>query len=358
MKALVVGGNGFVGMNVLRALVRAGHDAAGTRKPIANTIFARKLGAPLIKADLEDEASLVEAMRGRDVVFHCAAHYPRFSLDRAGEIATGRARARRVFSAARRAGVPRVVLTGTVATVGGPRAGNALSDERDPAEPRSLRCVYHAVKAAIEEEAFAANGRGLEVVVLNPTGIFGELDVKAGTGFLIVAMGNGLMPFFVEGKTNVIDADDLAIAHLAAAERGRPGERYIIGGHDLMVSELLERVADVLDVPFASRPVPTWMGAAAATFAELRQHGLKDGGRPFLARELVDVVRFGRWVDTSKSVRELGLPAPTPLHATLKKACDWYVRHRYVRRETTAPSTQTRRDDGSQMEGAAVRALT
>jgi nucleoside-diphosphate-sugar epimerase len=77
--------------------------------------------------------------------------------------------------------------------------------------------------------------------------------------------------------------------------------------------------------------VPCWLAGAAATFAEMRQHALRDGGRPFLARELVDVVRFGRWVDTSKSVRELGLAPPTPLQTTLKKACDWYVRHRYIK---------------------------
>lgn len=348
MKALVVGGNGFVGMNVLRALVQTGHDVVGTRKPIANTIFARKLGAPLVKADLEDEGSLVDAMRGREVVFHCAAHYPRFSLDRDGEIATGVTRVRRVLSAAKRAGVSRVVLTGTVATVGPPGDGRARSNEHDRAEPRSLRCVYHAVKAAIEAEALAANGRDLEVVVLNPTGIFGELDVKAGTGFLIVAVGNGLLPFFVEGKTNVIDADDLAHAHIAAAERGRPGERYIIGGHDLLTSELLERVAEILDVPFTSKPVPCWLAGAAATFAEMRQHALRDGGRPFLARELVDVVRFGRWVDTTKSVRDLGLAPPTPLHTTLKKACDWYVRHRYVRDIRGAASVAATARDGAQ----------
>ena len=100
------------------------------------------------------------------------------------------------------------MLTSSVATVGPPRKGSAHSDELCPVEPRSLECVYHAVKHAIEEEALAAGQRGLDVVVLLPSAIFGELDVKAGTGFLVVAVGNRMLPFYVDGLANVVDADD------------------------------------------------------------------------------------------------------------------------------------------------------
>ncbi len=336
MKALVLGGNGFVGMNLLRALVRAGHDAVGTRRQHTNTLFARRIGAPLVTADLDDEASLVAAMEGRDVVFMCAGHYPRYSLDLEGEVSLGRARMRRALAAAKRARVERFVLTSSVSTVGPPRFGER-STERDPFDPKAMGSVYHRVKLAIEEEAL---GSGLDVVVLLPTAIFGELDVKAGTGFLIVALANDALPYFVEGRANVVDADDLAVAHIAAAERGRAGERYAIGGHDLLVSELLERVANTLSLPFRSKPVPAWLAGPCATFAELRASTSKRGERPFLSRELVDVVRFGRFVDDSKARRELALPAPTPLTRTLQKACDWYLRHRYVPRrgESHAPS--------------------
>lgn len=327
MKAVVIGGTGFVGMNVTRALVAAGHDVVATRKVHANTLFARKLGAPLVRADLDDEPALVEAMRGREVAFMCAGHYPRYSLDADAEVAVARARVGRALSAAKQAHVSRVVLTSSIATVGPPERG-VRSTEDDPIDPTSLGSVYHRVKLAIEQEALAS---GLDVVVLLPTGIVGELDVKAGTGFLFVALGNGMLPFFVEGKTNVIDADDLAHAHVAAALHGRSGERYAVGGHDLMVSELLERVATILGVPMNARPVPWWLAGPAATFAEMRAAALKDGGRPFLAREMVDVVRFGRFVDSSKAARELRLPPPTPLDDTLRKACGWFVKHRYIR---------------------------
>ena len=238
---------------------------------------------------------------------------------------------RRTLDAARRAGVARYVLTSSVATVGPPAAGRELSDERDPVEPRSLGSVYHAVKAAIENEALAAHRAGLDVVVLCPTAIFGELDVKAGTGFLIVALGNGALPFYVEGDTNVIDADDLAHAHILAAEHGRSGERYIVGGHNLRTSELIEHIAETLGVPAESQRLPAKVASLVATLSEMRARALSDGHRPLLSRELVDVVRFGRHVSTDKAKSELGLPQPTPLSTTLDKACNWYVRHRYVR---------------------------
>jgi len=327
MRAVVVGGTGFVGMNVSRALARAGHDVIATRKEHTNTLFARKLGVPLVRADLDDRDSLVTAMRGRDVVFMCAGHYPRFSLDASREVDLARGRVDRALDAARRAGVRRFVLTSSVATVGPPRDGER-SDERDPIDPHALSSVYHRVKLAIEEEALAADD--LDVVVLLPTAIVGELDVKAGTGFLIVALANGALPFFVDGRINVVDADDVALAHVHAATRGRPGERYIVAGHDLTVEELLERVADTLGIDARSTAIPAWLASSIATFSELRCAVAKDGGRPMLSRELVDVVRFGQWVKSDKARVELALEPPTPLGKTLEKACSWYRRHRYV----------------------------
>ena len=347
MKALVVGGTGFVGMNVVRALVAGGHDVAATRRLHTNTLFARRLGAPLLRAELDDVDALAESMRGRDVVFNCAGHYPRYSLDLEREVAIARARTRNTLEAARRAGVSRYVLTGSVATVGPPRDGRSHSDELDPAEPRSLACVYHAVKHAIEAEVLGAGRAGQDVVVLLPSAIFGELDVKAGTGFLIVAVGNRSLPFFVDGPANVVDADDLARAHILAAERGKSGERYIVGGHDLAVSELLQLFANALDVPLSGRALPAHLAGWLATLGEKRARAANDGRHPPITRELVDVVRYWRFVRNTKADRELGLAAPTPLELTVKKACDWYVRHRYVRLAQGDPHAQRSRDSDS-----------
>ncbi len=332
MKACVVGGTGFVGMNLIRTLVAHGHDVVGTRRVRTNTLFARRLGAPLLHAELDDEDALVDAMRGRQVVFMCAGHYPRFSLRRDFEVELARARIQKTLRAAMRAGVQRYVLTSSVATVGPPDFGRSHSVETDLVDPRAAECVYHAVKIAIEQEAQAACEQGLDVVTLCPSGIFGELDVKAGTGFLIVALGNGALPFYVEGKINVVDADYLARAHILAAERGRTGERYIVGSHNLFVGELLQRIAQSFEVPLRSRRLPIPIAGVLSTLSELRVRSENKGKRPFLAREFVDMARFGQWVDSSKARLELGLEEPEELQATLTKACDWYLRHNYVPR--------------------------
>jgi dihydroflavonol-4-reductase len=284
-------------------------------------------------------------MQGREVVFHCAGHYPRYSLDLTREVACGTRTTRNVVTAALRAGVERLVVTSSVATVGPAGPGGELSDERDAISQAARDSVYVAVKQAIETEALGATAQGLDVVVTCPTGIVGELDVKAGTGFVFVALAHGMLPFYVQGRTNLVDADDIARAHVAAAERGRTGNRYILAGHNLMVRDMLEAICDELGVRFTSWRLPLPLATVASTLAEMRCAALGRGGRPFIPREFVDVVAHGQWVDGSKAQRELGLDAATPLHVTLGKACAWYERFRYIPRRaarcdlvTTDPS--------------------
>jgi dihydroflavonol-4-reductase len=233
--------------------------------------------------------------------------------------------------------VQRYVLTSSIATIGPPRAGKGYSDERDFPDATSLACVYHAVKAAVEEAALAAPTAGPDVVALVPTAVMGELDVKAGTGSLIVAVGNRALPFRVDGPTNLVDADDLARALILAAERGASGERYIVGGHNLSVTALLRSVADLLGLPLDAPLLPADVAGFRALLGEARVRAAGKGERAPISRELVDMARFGRHVLNTKAQRELGLPAPTPLRVTLKKACDWYARHRYIRPAEGAP---------------------
>ncbi len=315
MKAIVVGGTGFVGMNVARALAADGHDVIATRRNRANTIVARKLGVPLVRVELDDADALVEVMRGRDVVLMCAGHYPRFSLEEAREVAWARARVRTTIEAARRAGVRRYVLTSSI----------AVAD-------RSTGGVYHAVKRAIEDEV--ARARELETVILRPTGILGEMDVKAGTGTMVVALATGQLPVFVDGTIDVVDADDVARAHVAAATRPVGGARLPIAGHRIGVRALLEAIADEVGIEMRSVAVPGVLAAMASTLDELRCAAEGRGRRPFLPRELVDVVRHGAWVapeDAARARATLGLGAPTPLDVTIRKACRWYARNGYLR---------------------------
>lgn len=332
MRALVLGGTGFVGMNVCRALVARGHDVAAGRRVRANTLFARKLGVKLVGAELDDIDGMTEAMRGRDVVFHCAGYYPRYSIEPGEQVAIARRTTSNVVEASRKAGVQRLVVTSSVATVGPPGLGRDLSTEADPMAAEARESVYFAVKAAIEEEALAA--KGLDTIVMLPGGIVGELDVKAGTGFVIVALAHGLLPFFVQGKTNIVDADEMALGHVLAAERGRAGERYILGGHNTTIRDLLLGVCDELGIRFPAWRMPLSLAGPLSTFDEMRCAAQGRGARPFIPREFVDIVTYGNWVDTTKAKEELGLGEPIPLEQTLRKACAWYERFRYIPRRS------------------------
>ena len=328
MKAIVLGGTGFLGMNVVTALVAAGHDVTATRRARSNTLFARRLGSRLVSADLDDTPSLTRAMKGCDVAFMCAGHYPRYSLDVERELSIARKRVRASLEAAIDAGVRRYVLTSSVATIGRPRHGHALANEGDVlAHPPG---VYHAVKLAIEDEVMRAHARGLDVVILCPSGVLGALDVKVGTGFLIVALGNGRLPFYVDGRINVVDAEVVAHAHLAAAIHGTSGARYIVGGHNVTLHALLDIVADELELPLRAVRLPGPIASLLATLDEMRCATMNGSRRPMLSRELVDVVRHGQWVSTERASRELGLPEAPPLAATVRTACRWYGRHRYL----------------------------
>jgi dihydroflavonol-4-reductase len=169
-------------------------------------------------------------------------------------------------------------------------------------------------------------------VVVCPTGIIGELDVKAGTGFIVVAIGHGKLPFYVEGRTNIVDADEMAEAHVAAAQRGRSGQRYIAGGTNTTIRHFMEEIANELAVPLHSWRMPLAVAGVAALLDEMRCVSVPGSSRLFLAREFVDIVRHGHWVDRSRSASELGLPEPAPLRSTIRKACQWYEKHGYLKR--------------------------
>lgn len=330
MKALVVGGTGFLGMNVVRTLVAAGHDVAATRRVRANTLFARKLGARLVVAELDDEDTLTDVMRGRDVVFMCAAHYPRYSIGKDEQIATARRRVAASLSAAKRAGVERFVLTSSVATVGPPAPPRSLSCEEDLPSEKALRSVYFATKCAIEEEAAKAAQDGLDVVTLCPTGVVGELDVKAGTGFFLLGLASGKLRFFVDGRTNLVDAATVGLAHLRAAERGRSNGKYIIGGHNVTIGQLFEEAGSLLSISTLPRRLPLFLAEPLSSFDEWRCARRDPPGRPFIPREFIDMARHGRWVDTSRATQDLGLGVPPTLKEMLRVAIAWYAKFRYI----------------------------
>lgn len=324
MRALVIGASGFVGLNVVDALVADGHEVRVTVRAHTVTLFLRKRGVEMVSASLEEPGLLERAMEGCDTVFLVAGHYPKYSFDREGAIACGVAGVRNACNAALNVGVGRFVYTssvGSLATV----HGRAVTEE-DIAESAPGESTYRAVKWAMEREVERAAERGLSVVTLLPGGCIGPWDLRAGTGGILVAVTHAKLPWWVEGTVNLVDVRDVARAHLLAAQRGKSA-RYILSGADVRMSWLLRHI------------VTRYGGAVPGellTAAEARERADRDERaaaplrrRVMFPRELVDLITTGQSVSSDLARRELGV-AFTPIVDALDSAHAWFVRFKYI----------------------------
>ncbi|OGQ82300.1 MAG: hypothetical protein A2289_00545 [Deltaproteobacteria bacterium RIFOXYA12_FULL_58_15] len=330
MKAVVVGATGFLGLNIIEALKAADSpfdEIVATRRKSSNTIFLRRLKVPMVEAALEDVDSLVNAFENTDVVYFAAGHYPRLSVDTADQVRQAVGGAENLFNAARQAKVRRVIYTGSVVTVGRPTE-DRLATEADGSPSIPDGSTYFAVKVALEPAVMAAHG--VETIALSPTGCFGPFDHKVGTGFYIVGMANQALSVYTDGRINVVDARDVAAAHVQAATRGRPGERLILGGHNVRVTALLQMVSRLFGVPMPERCMTAAEAVVFASAEEERCH--KEGkGRPAISREIVDMIVHGQFVDSSKAKTELGFTV-RPLEDTLMASFEWYRANGFIRR--------------------------
>jgi dihydroflavonol-4-reductase len=339
-RALVIGATGFVGLNVVDALQARGVAVRATWRKKSITVFAQKRRPEWRLAELDDLAAMEDAMRGCDVVFFAAGHYPRYSLDARAAIARGRADVRAVCTAAMRAEVPRVIYTSSIGTLDGSVEGPVNEDDRTPEPP--LESVYRATKWAMEEEVDVALARGLDVVTILPGACLGPWDVRLGTTGVLVALLNHALPWWVDGVVNVADVRDVANAHVAAAEMAPRGARYCFGGHATTMRVLFEQMCARWALPFPAEELDA-SSARERADAEEREAAPRRGRVP-MPRELVDLVTWGRRVDSSRAALELGVVARDHW-TTLEDARRWLERMGHVPKTlpntmpTTVPST-------------------
>jgi dihydroflavonol-4-reductase len=221
---LVLGAGGFIGLNVTERLLARRIDLRCGRRARGNVLTLRRMGAPLVVADLDEPATVEEAMRGCDVVVHCAGHYPRHSLDREGTLAVGARQIRTVLDAAARARVRRLVYVSSTATVA--PAPDGRSDERHRFEGPPGFGVYHDLKWAMESAVLAEDR--FEVVVVCPGACLGPWDLRVGTSALVLAIARGLGPPYPDGVVNVVDARDVAEAVSRLVVAGAPPRSVLI----------------------------------------------------------------------------------------------------------------------------------
>ena len=325
-RALVVGGTGFLGLNLVDALLRAGVEVRVTTRRHSITLFLRTRDVERVDASIEDFDSLVLAMRGMDAVFFAAGHYPRYSIDREEEIAIG---VRGVASACRAAlqvGVPRFVYTSSTGALDAPADGRSIDEDDVPDRPPE-DSVYRAVKYAMEREVERWQARGLPAITLIPGGCIGPWDARGGTGRLLLAPILGRLPFWVEGTVPLVDVRDVADAHVCAAERAPVGARYALGGRAIRVSDLLTHIVaryggHVPALPVAADVARALADEAAREAAAARQ-------RVAIPRELIDLIVSGRSVRSDRAERELGARF-RDLEESLDHAHAWFVSQGYL----------------------------
>jgi dihydroflavonol-4-reductase len=325
---LVTGGTGFVGTHVVRALLARGRSVRCLVRPGGSRTNLADLPADveLAEGDLQDFRSLERAMAGVANVFHCAADY-RLSPRAADAIyASNVGGTSNVLLAAAEAGVGRVVHTSSVGALGLTRDGSPANEET-PVDPATLIGAYKRSKHAAEAIARQWAERGLPVVIVNPSTPVGERDVKpTPTGKMIVDFVNGRMPAYVDTGLNLVDVRDVAEGHLLAAERGRPGERYILGNRNMTLKEILDALASIAGRPAPRVRLPHWVPLAAAS-AQLAWSRVTKR-EPSIPLEGVRLARHKMYFDSSKAVRELGFPQSDVVHA-LARAVSWYRANGY-----------------------------
>jgi dihydroflavonol-4-reductase len=336
MRALVVGGTGFVGLHVVDELLAHGAQVRATRRRSSPTMLLRKRPVELVDASLEDAPSLARAMRGADVVFVCAAHYPRYSVDVEATVHVGVTGLRNALDAALEAGVARLVYTSSTGVLTA-RADGAPADERDVAPAMPAGSAYRAVKWAMEREVDAARGRGLAVTSLVVGGCIGPWDLRLGTNGLLAAVAHRAFPWFVDGWINVLDVQDAACAHVAALRTDAP--RVCVAGHSVRFGELLHLAARRMGVEFDAPRVSVERARELSLEAEIEAQRTR--ARVVVPRELVDLVAAGTRVSNELAERELGI-VWTPLEEALDRAHEWLVRFRYAPRPGPRPKEKER----------------
>lgn len=326
--AFVTGASGFVGANLVRALLGGGWRVRALLRGDAPSLAGLDVDA--VRGDLFSPG-LAGAMRGCDAVFHVAATYSLWRRDRETLLRVNVEGTRRVLAAAREAGVPRTVHTSSVAAIG-VRAGGAPADETHQSSPERLVGAYKRSKYLAEAEAQRAFEAGQDVVVVNPTTPVGPWDGRpTPTGEIVVRFLAGRMPAYVDTGLNVIDVRDVAAGHVLAYERGVAGERYILGNENLTLRALLERLAEVSG---RSAPRIRLPWAIPLAYAALGEFVLaRVGVAADVPVESVLMSRQRMFYDARKAVRELGLPQ-SPVTLALADAVTWFRDHGYVARDS------------------------
>jgi dihydroflavonol-4-reductase len=328
MKVLVLGATGQLGANLVRALLAHGDEVRALVRPTSNLIGLRGLDIEQVVGDLSDPESVVRACQGVRVVYQAASYYPRHVMPVREAKAQALLETRNLIQAVRRAGVERLVFTSTLTTIGFPRTPGALADESCPFTTVYQANPYLIAKAAMEQEVLTATLEGIPAVVVNPTVFVGPYDSKPTSGTQILLIARGLLPVYLQGPTNVIDVRDVAVGMIRAAERGRIGERYLLGSWNTTHKDFNKLIARVAGVRAPLLPIPFPLARVGAKLGDWAFRVMFRRPAP-LPGFFVEVLQHMQHYDCSKASRELDYPR-TPIEHAIRDALAWFRENGYL----------------------------
>jgi dihydroflavonol-4-reductase len=328
MLAFVTGSTGFVGSHVARVLAEQGADLRLLVRASSNTRNINDVKADRVAGDLRDPASLEKGIAGCDVVFHVAADYRLWVRDPEEMYRANVKGTRAILEAARKNQVRRVVYTSSVATMGFTSNGHA-ADENSPVSLDNMIGPYKRSKFMAEQVAIEAARAGQDVVIVNPSTPVGERDIKpTPTGRIVVDFLKKKFPAYVDTGLNLVDVKECARGHIAALEKGRSGERYILGGENLTLKQILDKLAAITGLPSPTLRVPYVLALATGVVDEIVTGRIR-GREP---RATIDAVRMGRkkmFVSSAKAERELGWKGNF-VDDALRRAAEWFRGNGYA----------------------------
>src|SRR5262245_20881747 len=333
MKCFVTGGSGFIGGNLVHELVRRGHTVRALLRPGSDLRGLQGANFERIDGDVSDISALKAGLVGCDWCFHVAASYHLWLRDYGPMYAANVEGTRNVIEAAAAAGCAKIVYTSTVGCIGLPQPANGRvvpSDETTPASAAQMSNHYKRSKWQAEQVAVELARKGMPVVIVNPSAPIGPRDVKpTPTGQVIVDFMNRKMPAYLDTGLNWVHVRDVAIGHVLAAEKGRVGERYILGNAEgnLTMRKAFAELEKITGVP-APRMRGRYCVALAAAYANETMSAVT-GKAPKAPLAGVRMAKYKMFFNPAKAIRELGLPQTSPRDA-LVDAVEWFRANGYA----------------------------
>lgn len=333
MKCFVTGASGFIGANLVHELNARGHAVKALLREPSDRRGLEGADYETVAGDLSDKPRLTAAMQDCDWCFHVAASYHLWLPDYAPMYAANVEGTRNVIEAAAEAGCSRIVYTSTVGCIGLPKLVNGKVEPTDEATPVSgaqMSNHYKKSKWRAEQVARELAEKGLPVVIVNPSAPIGPRDVKpTPTGKVIVDFLNRRMPAYLDTGLNWAHVSDVAIGHILAAEKGRVGDRYILGNAEgnLTMKEAFAILQDITGVPAPKLRIPYVVAWSAAVVDEAVSKLTKKHPKAPLAG--VRMAKYKMFFNPAKAIRDLGLPQ-TPPRQALEDAADWFRRNKFA----------------------------